>query len=223
MPAQGGGEGSGGEGVDGRWWRTGGGGGGRWLRRGARARLLSHAVCLCCLSARRARPPSRIAHRGDRGERAPSTKPLVIIFGRRYAVTNRRSKKSTTNPYFSLKTVFFLAVLWNRSGRQTERSGPVGKRSGRLTERSGPVGNSVGPPDRALWHLGRWCRGSTERSRRASPHREERLLEHGSCAARDALMHVHALPRTRATARAPTVRPSLSLAASTAPLALCGL
>ena len=124
---------------------------------------------------------------------------------------------------FLPKTFFFLAVLWNRSGRQTERSGPVGKRSGRQTERSGPVGNSVGPPDRALWLLGRWCRGSTERSRRASPHREERLLEHGSCAARDALTHVHALPRTRATARAPTARPSLSLAASTAPLALCGL
>ena len=124
---------------------------------------------------------------------------------------------------FLPKTFFFLAVLWNRSGRQTERSGPVGFWSGRQTERSGPVGNSVGPPDRALWLLGRWCRGLTERSRRASPHREERLLEHGSCAARDALMHVHALPRTRATARAPTVRPSLSLAASTAPLALCGL
>jgi hypothetical protein len=44
---------------------------------------------------------------------------------------------------FLPKTFFFLAVLWNRSGRQTERSGPVGFWSGRQTERSGFWGDGA--------------------------------------------------------------------------------
>ena len=143
MPAQGGGEGSGGEGVDGRWWRTGGGGGGRWLRRGARARLLSHAVCLCCLSARRARPPSRIAHRGDRGERAPSTKPRDVIFARGDVPA---IEKINHKSIFLVEDGFF-------SGRAVESVGPPDRALW-------PCGVLVGPPDRALWPCGEFGRAA---------------------------------------------------------------